>query len=198
MSTPLTVEEAAAKVRELVAANHATAIKAVRYRPDRFSDYVIELVPDEKRQAELVRHLILDLGIDAEPVTLVPQPDAPAQARIRRGIAEDAINDYVADEITDDKVFGILARLTPALHDLDDAAEVFEAIEHTAEAYLPWQQARNPDFDLRSVEPELRPGEVLVDRLRVLLDEELDALMTCLDTAASQHASGTETKREVA
>ena len=170
----------------------------VRYRPDRFSDYVIELVPDEKRQTELVRHLILDLGIDAEPVTLVPQPDTPAQAKIHRDIAEDAINDYVTDEISDDKVFGILARLAPALHDIDDATEVFEAIEHTAEAYLPWQQAQNPDFDLRSVEPELRNGELLVDRLRVLLDQELDALMTCLDTAASQEAGQTETTREVA
>lgn len=168
----------------------------VRYRPDSSSEPVVELVGTEQEQARLVRHLILNQGRQAEPVTLLPQPDPAALAKVRRDIVEDAINDYVADEISDDQVFGILIRLQPALDDLDDATEAFDLIREAAKAYEQWMQVQDPNFELRSVEPELRDGAELVARYRVLLDQELDALMSFLDSCHQEAGDTTETHDE--
>jgi hypothetical protein len=92
-----------------------TAGLAVRYRPDDTSDYVIEPVADETAQAALVRHLILDLGRPAEPVTL-PAARRRALAKIRRDMVEDIVAQYAAGEIDDDQALNLLALLAPGLH----------------------------------------------------------------------------------
>src|SRR5207302_978402 len=100
----------------------------VRYWPDRFSDPIVEQVTDENRQTELLRHLLIDRGLAAEPVTLIAQPDAPALARARRGIAEDIVAQYATDEMSGDVAWEILARLTPALRWRTDTSGVSGAL----------------------------------------------------------------------
>lgn len=159
-------------------------ILAVRHKPDSFSEPVLEPVATRRDQETLIRHLILDMGRQAEPVTLVPVQDLATLAKLRRDMVEDIVARF-ADDGDDNKALDVASRVAPGLRDTDGCA-FFTALQDAAEAHRNWD-----GFDgrcLSEFEPEERDWDRLRKRYRELFDQELDALMTYLDSCGTQEA----------
>jgi hypothetical protein len=158
-----------------------TAGLAVRYRPDSWSEYVIEPVADGVKQTELVRHLILDRGIPAMPVTLLAEPDQGTLTRIFCGEVESIVGLYVNEELNALQVLGRLRRVFTSL-----PLDVWALVEDAATEYRGWSDAVSPEGGRDVPEHPLSHAETC----RVLLDEALARLVAAVDahTAARNTA----------